>query len=197
MLGVGIVDRDHGKGQHAFLLHRAQADDPGRGLLGAADDVPNEVATVSLAVELRDQVGPVVHRHLRPGAEHRVQVAVVRGVVLALVGEDRDLVLADERGGRVVLRRQRVRGAQRDLAPPRLERHHEHRRLGRHVQARPEPHALQWLLLRKALPHLPQHGHRLLGPLDLQLAGLGQREILDVVLSHAPVLSSVRIGPSV
>jgi hypothetical protein len=39
MLGVGVIDRDHGKRQHAFLLHGAEPDHPRGGLFGATDDV--------------------------------------------------------------------------------------------------------------------------------------------------------------
>ena len=182
VLRVGVVDRDHRKGQDPLLLHRAETDDAGRGLLGAAEDVRQQVGPG--AVELRDEVGPVVHRELGPGREHRLDVAVVAGVVLALVREGRDLVLADERGRGVVLRGQRIRGAEGDLRAARPEREHENGRLRRDVQAGAEAHALEGLLLGEPLPHLPQDGHRVLGPLDLELAGGGEPEVLDVVLRH-------------
>src|SRR5207302_6593009 len=70
-------------------------------------DWSSDVCSSDLAVELRDEVGAVVHRELGPGREHRFDVAVVAGVVLALVREGRDLVLADEGGRGVVLRGQR------------------------------------------------------------------------------------------
>ena len=66
------------------------------------------------AVEEADHVGAVVHRHLRMGIAGRVDVLVVGLVVLALDGEGRDPVGVDERGGDVVLGRERIGGAERD-----------------------------------------------------------------------------------
>ena len=63
VLGVGLVDGDDRVSEGAVAGHALQADDAGRRLLGAADDVRDEVA--ALAVDRRDQVGAVVHRHLR------------------------------------------------------------------------------------------------------------------------------------
>src|SRR5262249_59754795 len=74
-----------------------------------------------------------------------------------------------------------------------LEREHQDRGLGGHVQARAEADALERLLAREALADLPEDRHRLLGPLDLEPPRGGEREILDVVLDHGvPSLSRTR-----
>src|SRR5256885_611086 len=109
-------------------------------------------------------------------------------VALALVGVHGDVVLLHERRRRVVLRGERVRRAERDLGAACLERQHEDRRLGGHVQARAEAEALERLLLGEALADLAEDGHRLLRPLDLQPPLRRQPEILDVVLNHAPLV---------
>ena len=61
-------------------------------------------------VQRADQIGAVVHRHCGLVVKGGVDMLVVGLVVLALDGEDRDLEMGDERGGHVVLRRERVGG---------------------------------------------------------------------------------------
>src|SRR5207237_8208554 len=100
------------EGKGAALLHRAQADDAGGRLLGAADDVLQEIAP--RAVQLADQIAAVVHRHLRPVVERRLDVAEVGLPILALDGEDAD-ALVTQRGRYVVLSAGRIRGAERYL----------------------------------------------------------------------------------
>jgi hypothetical protein len=69
-------------------------------------------------VEDADHVGAVVHREVRLVVDGRLDVGVVRVVVLALDREDGHVVLGHERRGDVVLGRERVRGAEDDVAPP-------------------------------------------------------------------------------
>ena len=182
MLGIGVVDRDHREGEHALLLHGAKPDHTGRRLFGTADDVGQQLAPI--AVELRDQVSAVVHRDLGPGREHGVEVPVVPRVVLALVSEDRNAVLLDQRRRRVVLGGERIGRAEHDLSAARLEREHQHRGFRRHVEAGAETDALERLFLGEALTHLTQDRHRLFRPLDPEAPGRGLRQVLDVVLSH-------------
>jgi hypothetical protein len=66
-------------------------------------------------VEHRDQVGAIVHGELRFVVDRGHDVAVVAVVVLALDGENGNVVIADETGGHVILRGQRVRRAQRHV----------------------------------------------------------------------------------
>ena len=113
VLGVGIVDRDDGITQHAFLRHGAQADDAGGGLFGAADHAVQRV--VALGVQDGDQVGAVIHGDMRLVVDGREDVAVVGVVVLALDGEDGNVVIAHQAGGDVILRGERIGGAEHDV----------------------------------------------------------------------------------
>src|SRR6266576_4457673 len=82
VLGIGVVDGDDGKLQHAFLSHGAQADDAGRGLFRAADHAFESVG--ALGVEKANQVGAVVHGDLRLVIDGGQDVVVVGVVVLNL-----------------------------------------------------------------------------------------------------------------
>ena len=133
VLGVGVVHRDDGELQHAFLRHGAQANDAGRGLFGSADHAVERVG--ALGVQDRDQVGAIIHRDLRLVIDGRQDVAVIRVVVLALDGEDRNVVVAHQAGGNVVLRGQRIRGAQHHFGAAIAQADGQVRGLGGHVQA--------------------------------------------------------------
>ena len=139
-----VVDGDDREAELALRLERLQADDAGRRLLGAGDDVAELLAP--RRVEDADHVGAVVHRQVRLVVDRRLDVRVVRVVVLALDREDGDVELLDERRGDVVLRRERVRRAEHDVRAAGLQRAHEVRGLGRHVQARRDAVAAQRLL---------------------------------------------------
>ena len=132
-------------------------------------------------VEDADHVGAVVHRDVRLVVDRSLDVRVVRVVVLALDREDADVVLVDERRGDVVLRRQRVRGAQHDVGAARLQRPHEVRGLGRDVEAGGDAVAVQRLLPLEALADRGEHRHLPVGPLDPPHALLREREVLYVV----------------
>ena len=106
-----------------LALERLEADDAGGRLLGARDDVAELLTTGGM--EDADDVGAVVHRDVGLVVGGRLDVRVVRVVVLALDGEDGGVELLHERGSDVVLRGQRVRGAQHDVRPARDERAHE------------------------------------------------------------------------
>ena len=184
MLGVGVVDGDDGEHQAALGLQRLEADDAGGGLLGAADDVGGHVG--ALAVEHADDVGAVVHGDVGPVVDAGVDVRVVGLVVLALDGVDADAVVLDERGGDVVLRGQRVGGAEHDVGAAGGQRAHEVGGLGGDVQAGADADALERLLLLEALADGPEHGHVHVGPLDAQHALGGETDVLDVVVvAHA------------
>jgi hypothetical protein len=108
-------------------------------------------------------------------------VLVVGVVVLALDREDGDVELLDERSGGLVLRRERVRGAEHDVGSACLERPREIGRLGRHVQTGRDAVAGERLLALESLADRGQHRHVLVGPGDSSHALLGEPEILDVV----------------
>ena len=149
VLGVGLVDGDDGEHEPALGLERLEADDAGGGLLGAADDVGRHVGP--LAVQHADDVGAVVHGDVGPVVDAGVDVGVVGLVVLALDGVGADAVLLDQRRGDVVLRAERVAGAEHDVGAAGLERAHEVGRLGGDVQAGADAHARQRLLALEAL----------------------------------------------
>src|SRR5277367_1730158 len=109
MFGVGVVHRDDGKLQHAFLRHGAQADYAGGGFFGASDDAFERVG--ALGVEDGDEIGAVVHGDVRLMIDGGEDVVVIGVVILTLDGVDRDALIADQAGGNIILGRQRVRGA--------------------------------------------------------------------------------------
>jgi len=201
VLRLGVVHRDHRELEHAVLRHGLEPDHARRRLLRRAHDPrhqrlalarrqrlhppPHRGREVVQPVE-RDhvqrahQVRPVVHRDVGPMGERGTDVLVVGVVVLALDREHLDPMVLHEMGGDVILRGQRVRGAQRHVRPPRLERDREVRRLGRHVEAGREPLPGERALAREALPNLPQHRHGALGPIGAAAPFVREREILDV-----------------
>ena len=179
MLGLRVVDGDHGEGEPALGLERAQADDAGRRLLGGGHHVGQRV--VARGVHQPDHVGAVVDAEVRLGVDRGVEMAVVAVGVDPPDREHADAVVHDHRRGDLVLCRERVRGAQHDLGPRRLERAHEVRRLRRDVLTGRDPQAVQRALLLEARANGRQHGHLPIGPLDLATPGVGQVERLDVV----------------
>ena len=132
-------------------------------------------------VEHADHVGAVVHREVRLVVDRRLDVRVVRVVVLALDREDGDVVLVDERRRDVVLRRERIRRAEDDVGAARLQRPHEVRRLGRDVEAGGDAIAGERLLALEALADRREHRHLPVGPLDPPLALRREGEIFHVV----------------
>ena len=66
----------------------------------------------ALGVQDRDQVGAVVHGDVRLVVDGGQDVVVVGVVVLALDGEDGNVVVAHQAGGNVILRGERIRGAE-------------------------------------------------------------------------------------
>ena len=181
MLGVGVVDGDDGELEHAFLGHRAQADDAGRRFFGAADHAFESVG--ALGVQKADQIGAVVHGDLRLVIDGGEDVVVVGIVVLTLDGEHGNVVVADQRGGDVILRRERIRGAEHDVGSAVAQADGEVRGLGRDVQAGRNADALQRLVLDEFFSDDLQHLHRLVRPLDALLAQIGQFDVLNVAIN--------------
>ena len=179
MLGLGLVDRDDREAERALGGHRPQADDTGGRLLGPGEDLGD--LRRARAVEQRHEVAAVVHRQLRVGVGDRLEVRVVGVPVLAAAGVDGDPVLGDERGRDVVLGRQRVGGRQHDVRATGLERAHQVRRLGRDVEARPDPQPVERPIALEALADEAQDGHLALGPLDPADALGGEAQVGHVV----------------
>jgi hypothetical protein len=120
-------------------------------------------------------------------------VAVIGLVVLAVDRVDLRAMAVDERGGHVVLGREGIGGAQRDLAPTREQRPDEVRGLRGDMQAARHPHAVEWALALEPLPDLAQDRHLAVRPLDPLLAGLGERDVSDVVA----LLGGCQVSPFV
>jgi hypothetical protein len=141
-------------------------------------------------------VSSVVHRQVGAMVDRGLDVAVVRVVVLALDREHAHAVLLDERGGDIVLRRERVGRAEDDVGATRLQRAGEVRRLRRHVQAGGDPMSRERLLALEALADRREHRHLPVGPGDPPHPFGGERQILHVVLEcrcHS-FLSSLSVG---
>ena len=179
VLGLGLVDRDDREAERAVGGHR-----PRRMTPVVVSSVPARTSgdlCRPLAVEQRDEVAAVVHRHLRMGVRDRVEMRVVGVAVLAAAGVRRDPVLGDERRGDVVLGRERVRGGEDDLGATGLERPHQVGGLGRDVQARADAQAVERPVALEALADQAQDGHLALGPFDPADALGGEAEVGDVV----------------
>src|SRR5258707_10500229 len=119
MLGVGIIDRDDRKTKHTLLGHGAQANHAGRGFFRAADHAFERV--LALGVQQGNEVGAVVHGDVGPVVDGGENVAVVSVVVLALDGEDWNVVVTHQAGGDVILRGKRIRSAEHDVGSPILK----------------------------------------------------------------------------
>ncbi len=138
------------------------------------------------------EVGTIVHGHVRLHVEDGVDVAVVAVGVLSPHGEDGDPGLHQCRR-HVVLRRQRVGGAQRHLGPQVTQRQHEVGGLGGHVQTGGHGPSGEWLVAGGVVSHLGQDRHAAGSPLDTEEAVRGQIAIFDVVFhgSSSRVRSSL------
>ena len=86
--------------------------------------------------------------------------------VLAAQCAHLDAVLVHERRGHVVLGRERVRRAQRDLSARGGQREHQVRGLGGDVEARRQPNSVEGALLGEPLADLCQHRHLPARPRD-------------------------------
>src|SRR5205085_6347718 len=101
-------------------------------------------------------------------------------VVLALDGEHRDVVVTHERGSDIILRGERVGGAERNVGTAIAQRDAEVGGLSRDVQASTDAHALERLRLDEFLANGLQDLHGLVGPLDALLAEVGELDVLYV-----------------
>jgi hypothetical protein len=179
VLGLGLVDRHDREAKCLVGGHGLEPDHPGGRFLCAGEDLL--YLRRPLAVEERDKVTAIVHRDLGVRVGDAVEVRVVGIAVLAAAGERRDAVLGNERGGHVILGRERVRGREHDRRPAGFKRAHQVGRLGRDVQARPDAHAIERTLALEALADQAQDGHLALGPLDAADAFVGETEVGHVV----------------
>ena len=171
-LGKRLVDCEHREGEPAGGLEAADTDQTRGGLLRPAEDALGRPALV--------QVGAVVDGHRRRGRGQGPDVRGERVGALAAHGADRDPATHQRRRD-VVLRGQRVGGAQADGGPAGRQGIREVGRLRGDVQARGHPDAVERPLLGEALADRAQHRHLALGPRDACLSLAGEGEVGDVV----------------
>jgi hypothetical protein len=157
VLRLGVIDGDDGVAENAVLGHALQADDASRRLFRAGEDPGQEV--LPLGMSDGDEVRPVVHGDRRAVAQSLEDVPVIGVVVLALDGEDGDLVVLDQGGGNVVLGAEGVRSAEPDVGPSELEGLHQVGRLRGHVEAGRDADSREGLLLGESLLDPAENGH--------------------------------------
>ena len=103
-------------------------------------------------------------------------------------------IVLHERSGHVILGRERVRGAEHDLAPPALSVRIRIGGLGGHMQACGQTHTLERLLFLKTLSDDVQHRHALVRPLDSELAFVGQFDIFYIVFHLVSLVTDKTSG---
>ena len=180
VLGHGVVDGHNRELQRALGRHRAQPDHAGGRLFGAAQDAWQQLG--ACLVQRGNQVAAIVHRHVGLDVEHRVEVLVVGLVVFAFDGIHRHLVVGDQGRGHIVLRGERVRGAQRHFRATRLQHAHQVGGFGCHMQTGRHAQAAQRLFLAEAGFDQIEDWHFLARPLHPITAPLGQLQVFDVVI---------------
>jgi hypothetical protein len=149
---------------------------------GAADEtLAHPRASV---VQHHHEIGAVVEGHVRAPARAGRHVGGVGVGVLGAAGVDLGAEVLGQRGGRVVLRGERVGGAQRDLGAAGDERPHEVGRLGGDVQARRHRDAVERALVDKTLADRAQDGHLGVGPFDARPPARRERRVGDVRRAH-------------
>src|SRR5207245_7223020 len=94
--------------------------------------------------------------------------------------EGGDALVQDEGRGDVILRGERIAGAETNLGSPRGERAGQIGGLGRHMQAGGDPDPREWSLSAESLAYRLDDGHLAIGPLDARATLLGEAEILHV-----------------
>jgi len=109
VLGLGVVHRDHGVAQDAVGGHGLEADDPGGGFFGAAQDFRQQLLPFGMGG--KHQVGAVVHGNLGFDVQGLVDVAVIGVRVFPFDGEGGNAFILDQISGRVVLGAQGVGSA--------------------------------------------------------------------------------------
>ncbi len=129
---VGIVDSNDRVPEDPLLLHAPQTHDPGSGLLSPGDNPGEQIGP--LAMEDRDRIGPVIHGDMGADLQGALNMLVIGPSILSPAGKHWNAQVFDQGGSNIVLRAQRVAGAQGHLRPARLERPKEIGRLGRYME---------------------------------------------------------------
>src|SRR5205085_127626 len=100
--------------------------------------------------------------------------------VLTLDGKYRNVVLAHQAGGYVVLRRKWIRGAEHYVGAAIPKCNRQIRGFRSDVQAGGNTHSLQRLILDEFLADDLENLHRLIGPVNAFLPHVSKFEILDI-----------------
>ena len=100
VLGLVVVDGDHGDLQRPVAHHRMETEDARRRLLAPADEAGEEFGV--LGMEERDEVAAVVDGDVRLELYDLLQVRIVLVMRLAFPREDLDAFFR-ERGGDIIL----------------------------------------------------------------------------------------------
>src|SRR5690606_19280756 len=108
-------------------------------------------------------------------------VRVVGVVVLAVDGVGRHVVTVDKGGRGLVLRRKRIRGAERDVGTAGGQCPHQVRRLGGDVQTAGHGDTVEGALGGEAVTNRGKDRHVPIGPLDALLSGFGETDVGNVV----------------
>src|SRR5947209_2714315 len=125
-------------------------------------------------------VGAIVHGDMRFVIERRQDVAVIGVIVLALDGEDGNVVIPHQRHGHVILRTQRVGRAENYFSASIAHRDRQVCGFRRDMQARRDADAFERLVLDEVLADGLQHLHGLVRPLDALLSEIGKLDILYI-----------------
>jgi hypothetical protein len=113
--------------------------------------------------------------------DRRLDVLIVGLVIFAFDREGRNTVVFDERRRDLILRAERVGGAEPDIGSAGLERFHQVCGFGRHVEAGRDTEPSKGLLSLKSFLDQPQHRHGGFGPFNFEFALVCQLDILHVV----------------
>jgi hypothetical protein len=152
-------------------FHRPLADHASGRLLGCSQDLRQHFRV--FLVENRDYVGPVVDQNVRVVGNCLVNVTVIGLPVFALDCKHRYPGF-DEGRRNVVLRGQRIAGAEHGVSATGLEGQGEVGGFGRDMGAAKEAEAVEWPSLGKGVPDLAEDRHFAGGPFDAALASGGE-----------------------
>ena len=119
------------------------------------------------------------------GGQRLVDVPVIGVPILPPAREHGEVRVLDQGRRDVILRGERVAGAQRHRRAPGLEGTHEVCGLGRHVQAGGDPEPLERPLAREPFPNQAEHRHLGVGPPDALPPLSDEPHVLDVRLHHS------------
>ncbi len=109
-------------------------------------------------------------------------VVVISVIVFALDGENRNAAVADQAGGNVILRRERIRGAENYVGAAVAQANGQVCRFRGDVQAGGNAHALQRLVLDKFFADDLQDLHGLIGPFNPLLTEVRELDAFNIAL---------------